>query len=245
VANLTGDERARYVQDMFSRIAPRYDLMNRVMTAGQDVHWRKEVISRAAIPPYGRLLDLGTGTGDLSAEGLRQVPTCRALAADFTLEMMHIGRANPHYASRQQVNWVAADAQLLPFADETFDAVVSGFLLRNVSDVLKSLREQYRVLKPGGRIICLDTTPPPRSVWSPLIHFHLRRVIPTLGGLIAGQREAYQYLPASTESFLAPERLAARLLAAGFQRVGFHRRMFGAIAIHWGIKIRDGGKANE
>jgi demethylmenaquinone methyltransferase/2-methoxy-6-polyprenyl-1,4-benzoquinol methylase len=245
VANLTGERRARFVQDMFSRIAARYDLMNRIMTAGQDVHWRKEVIRRAALPPNGRLLDLGAGTGDLAFECLRQFPTCRALAADFTLEMMNVGRAHSMDAPRQTVDWVAADAQRLPYPDETFDAVVSGFLLRNLGDVPKSLREQYRVLKPGGRIVCLDTTPPPHSALSPLINFYLRIVIPFLGGLIAGQREAYQYLPASTDSFLEPERLAVRLMAAGFQRVGFRRKMFGAIAIHWGIKIRNGGKTNE
>jgi demethylmenaquinone methyltransferase/2-methoxy-6-polyprenyl-1,4-benzoquinol methylase len=245
VANLSGDRRARYVQDMFSRIARRYDLMNRVMTAGQDVRWREEVISRATIPPKGRLLDLGAGTGDLAFEGLRQVPTCRALAADFTLEMMNVGRDSRTSASRQTVDWAAADAQCLPFPDETFDAVVSAFLLRNVSDVPNSLKEQYRVLKPGGRIVCLDTTPPPHSALSPLIYFYLRIVIPLLGGLIAGQREAYQYLPASTENFLEAERLAARLMSAGFQHVGFRRRMFGAVAIHWGLKIRAGGKANE
>jgi demethylmenaquinone methyltransferase/2-methoxy-6-polyprenyl-1,4-benzoquinol methylase len=237
LANLAGNERARYVQEMFTHIAKRYDLMNHIMTAGQDVHWRQEVISRAAIPSNGRLLDLGAGTGDLASEALRQASTCRALAADFTLEMMRTGWTHPRNDSYRQLEWTAADAQYLPFADETFDAVVSGFLLRNVSDVLKSLTEQYRVLKPGGRIVCLDTTPPPHSILSPLIHFYLRTIIPWLGSLIARQREAYQYLPASTESFLEPERLAVRLITAGFQRVGFQRKMFGAIAIHWGLKI--------
>jgi demethylmenaquinone methyltransferase/2-methoxy-6-polyprenyl-1,4-benzoquinol methylase len=245
LANLTGKQRELFVRDMFSRISVRYDLMNRIMTIGQDVHWREEVINRAALPPHGRLLDLGAGTGDLAFECLRQFPTCRTLATDFTLEMMEVGRARKINADRQKVDWAAADAQILPFPDETFDAVVSGFLLRNLSDVPRSLREQNRVLKHGGRIVCLDTTPPSRSVLSPLIQIYLRTVIPLLGGLIAGQREAYQYLPASTESFLEPERLAARLMAAGFHGVGFRRLMFGVIAIHWGLKIMDGGKADE
>jgi demethylmenaquinone methyltransferase / 2-methoxy-6-polyprenyl-1,4-benzoquinol methylase len=135
-----------------------------------------------------------------------------------------------------EISWAAADAGCLPFPSETFDAVVSGFLLRNLSDLDRSLREQYRVLKPGGRIVTLDTTPPPAGMLAPLIRFHLHTVIPTLGQWIAGQAEAYQYLPDSTEGFLEPERLAGRLLDAGFYQAGFQRLMFGTVAIHWGIK---------
>ncbi|MBN1147830.1 MAG: ubiquinone/menaquinone biosynthesis methyltransferase [Anaerolineales bacterium] len=248
MANLTGHERAQYVQEMFSRIAQRYDLMNRIMTAGQDVRWRREVIRRAALPKNGRLLDLGAGTGDLARQALRRYPSCRALAADSNLEMMRVGKSRSSSAPPGVVHldWAAADAQRLPFPDNSFNAVVSGFLLRNVSDVPKSLQEQYRVLKPGGRIVALDTTPPPRNLLKPLIRFHLQTVIPTLGGWISGQADAYHYLPDSTEAFLEPEQLAARLIAAGFQQVGFQRLMFGAIAIHWGVKNPAAGeKGNE
>jgi demethylmenaquinone methyltransferase/2-methoxy-6-polyprenyl-1,4-benzoquinol methylase len=238
LANLKGAERAQYVQSMFARIARRYDLMNRLMTAGQDAGWRREVIRRAALPPRGRLLDLGAGTGDLAFEALRQQPTCQPLAADFTIEMMRVGqsRARRLAAGSHSLGWAAADAQRLPFADETFDAVVSGFLLRNVGDLPGSLGEQRRVLKPGGRFVALDTTPPPRSPLAPLLRFHLHTLIPALGGLIAGNAAAYRYLPDSTEDFLEPEQLAARLLAAGFVQVGFHRRMLGTVAIHWARK---------
>lgn len=236
LANLTGSERARYVQSMFTRIAGRYDLMNRVMTAGQDVRWRKQVIRRARLRPGERLLDLGAGTGDLAREALRQCPACRALAADFTLEMMRVGRELNGGEKDRRIDWSAADAQCLPLPDGAFDAVVSGFLMRNVSDVRQSLAEQYRVLRPGGRIVILDTTPPPDNLLSPFVRFHLHTIIPTLGRLIAGQAEAYTYLPDSTESFLEPERLASRLIAAGFRQVGFQRLMFGTVAIHWGWK---------
>ncbi|MEW5871186.1 MAG: ubiquinone/menaquinone biosynthesis methyltransferase [Chloroflexota bacterium] len=238
MANLNGLERAQYVQAMFARIAFRYDLMNRLITAGQDVQWRKEVIRRAALPPEGKLLDLGAGTGDLARQAQRQHPGCLVVAADFTLEMMRVGQARhpTDPSSMPALHWSAADAHCLPFPEATFDAVVSGFLLRNVSDVTGSLAEQYRVLKPGGNIVCLDTTPPSLTLAAPLVNFHLHTVIPTLGRMLTGQQDAYRYLPESTEGFLEPEQLAARLAAVGFQQVRFHRLMLGNIAIHWGHK---------
>lgn len=233
MANLTGLDRSRYVQVMFTRIAHRYDLMNRLMTAGQDVRWRQEVIQRSELPPNGYLLDLGAGTGDLAREALRQHPHSHAVAADFTLEMMRIGRIGQESA---QMVWSAADALQLPFPQDTFDAVVSGFLLRNVIDLRQVLQEQHRLLKPGGRVVSLDTTRPPANFLSPAIKLYLHMVIPILGKFITGEGEAYKYLPDSTETFLGAEQLARRMIATDFQRVGFRRVMFGTVAIHWGVK---------
>jgi demethylmenaquinone methyltransferase/2-methoxy-6-polyprenyl-1,4-benzoquinol methylase len=233
LANLSGNDRARYVQEMFSRIAPRYDLMNRLMTAGQDMRWRREVIQRARLPSQGRILDLGAGTGDLAFEALRQQPEIKPFAADFTLEMMRRGK---HRQAFRQPEWTAANALNLPFAENSFDAVVSGFLLRNVVDTRVALREQMRVLRPGGRLVALDTTRPRLTVLSPLIHIHLHLVIPFLGRVLTGQGEAYQYLPDSTEAFLPAELLAARMSAAGLRQVGYRLLMFGTVAIHWGEK---------
>ncbi len=232
MANLTGVERERYVRSMFTHIAHRYDLMNRLMTAGQDIHWRNEVIRRAALPPNGRLLDLGSGTGDLARQALRQYPHSRVLAADFTFEMMRVGRSRNGAA----FDWSGADALNLPLAAATFDAVVSGFLMRNVVDVSRCLAEQYRLLKPGGRIVILDTTPPPKNGLAPLIRFHLHTVIPNLGRLLTGQADAYNYLPDSTEGFLEPEQMVRRMQAVGFRKVAFQRYMFATVAIHWGVK---------
>lgn len=233
MSTLHGQDRSRYVQAMFTRIAGRYDLMNRLMTFGQDARWRREVIRLAHLPANGRLLDLGAGTGDLALEASRRHPLSRPVAADFTLEMMRVGKAHPE---RTGLEWSAADAMRLPFASQTFDALVSGFLLRNVSDLPTCLAEQYRLLKPGGRIVALDTTRPSEGPLSPFIDFHLHTIIPTLGALITGESEAYTYLPDSTESFLSAEALAERMLAAGFREVRFRRLMFGTIAIHWGVR---------
>jgi demethylmenaquinone methyltransferase / 2-methoxy-6-polyprenyl-1,4-benzoquinol methylase len=229
-------EQARQVQEMFSRIARRYDLMNRLMTAGQDLRWRKEVIRRAQLPPCGALLDLGSGTGDLALEGLRQRPDCRVLAADFTLEMMQAGQDRPPARQASRLSWSGADALLLPFRSESFDAVVSGFLMRNVTSVPLALAEQVRVLKPGGRVVILDTTRPRPNLFSPLVQLHLRYIIPILGKLVTGQAEAYRYLPETTRRFLSAEQLAARMQEAGLVEVSYKVMMFGTTAIHWGKK---------
>jgi demethylmenaquinone methyltransferase/2-methoxy-6-polyprenyl-1,4-benzoquinol methylase len=229
----TGVDQGREIQTMFARIARRYELMNWLMTAGQDSRWRREVISRTHLPPKGRLLDIGAGTGDLARLALRHNPDCFPVAADFTLEMMRVGKATH---DTRFLNWSAADALCLPFPTESFDAVVSGFLLRNVVDIDQSLREQHRVLRSGGYLAALDTTRPERNFAYPLINFHLHVIIPTLGRVIAGSADAYTYLPDSTEAFLDAEQLADRMDEAGFQEVGFHRLMLGTIAIHWGRK---------
>lgn len=230
MTQLTGDERAAYVQRMFTRIAARYDLMNRLMTAGQDVRWRKRVIEMARLKENDSLLDLGTGTGDLAREALSALPRARVVGADFTLEMMRVGRRNG------PLDFSAADALRLPFEDESFEAVVSGFLMRNVIDVRKALEEQYRILKPGGRIVILDTTKPKKNLLSPFIRFHMHIVIPTLGRLLTGSGDAYRYLPETTEGFLTAEELAARMASIGFKMTGFRRHMFGTVAIHWAEK---------
>jgi demethylmenaquinone methyltransferase/2-methoxy-6-polyprenyl-1,4-benzoquinol methylase len=218
---------------MFARIAARYDTMNRLMTFGQDVRWRQYVIRQANLPAGGRLLDIATGTGDIADEGQRQVPGLRAVGGDFTIEMMQAGKRLP---GRVTIRWAAADTLALPFPDATFDAVTSGFLMRNVIDVAGAFREQWRVTRPGGRVVVLESSPPKDNLLKPFIKLHLNTVIPTLGRLITGEADAYRYLPDSTQGFQGPDELAATMRAAGFVDVGYRLFMFGTIAVHVGTK---------
>lgn len=227
------DDKAAYVQRMFGDIAARYDRMNRLMTFGQDGRWRRLLVHAAALPPGGRLLDIAAGTGDIAFEALRQVPGARVVAADFSLPMMEAGRDKPR---GQVLDWTAADAFSLPFPDNTFDAVASGFLLRNVVDVVAALAEQRRVVRPGGHVVSLETSPPPDNWLRPAIQLHLKHVIPWLGRLVSGSGYAYRYLPQSSIAFMEPEELADVFRAAGLRTVRYRRLMFGTVAIHVGVK---------
>jgi demethylmenaquinone methyltransferase/2-methoxy-6-polyprenyl-1,4-benzoquinol methylase len=233
MSTLQGNTRARYVQSMFDRIAARYNLMNRVMTAGQDQRWRRFVIERARLRPGDRLLDLATGTGDIAFAALARVPGIQVVGGDFSLGMMLVGQQQPLGA---QVRWSGADALYLPFPDDTFDAITAGYLMRNVIDIPRAFAEQRRVLKPGGRLVILDTAPPPRNLLRPFIVAYLRYGIPLLGRLISGNSDAYTYLPESTQQFKTPDELAALMRAAGFRNVAYRTFMFGTMAVHWGEK---------
>lgn len=230
----SAEEKPAYVNRMFARIAPTYDLMNRLMTGGQDRRWRELVLDLCDLPVNGRLLDVGTGTGDIAAAAQRRMPYLEVVGSDFTYEMMAAGRRHP---ARRQIPFVQGDTLALPFADNSFDAVVSGFLIRNVVDRVGALAEQARVTKPGGRVVCLETTPPENSLLGPLFEFYFFQVVPLLGGLVSGDMEAYHYLPHSTVAFPSPEGLRHLMEQAGLRNVVYQELMFGTVAIHVGTKI--------
>jgi demethylmenaquinone methyltransferase/2-methoxy-6-polyprenyl-1,4-benzoquinol methylase len=233
MAHLQGKERADYVQKMFDRVAKRYNLMNRVMTGWQDQRWRRFVIRQAKLKPGDKLLDLATGTGDIAFEALKAVPNIQVIGGDFSLGMMYVGMEQP---LGDRVGWSGADALNLPFPPNTFDALTAGYLMRNVIDIPRAFAEQLRVLKPGGRVVILDTSPPPNNLLKPFIVAYLRYGIPTLGRLISGNSDAYQYLPESTQKFKTPDELAALMQQAGFVNVQYKLFMFGTMAVHWGEK---------
>lgn len=218
---------------MFGRIAKRYDRMNRLMTFGQDVGWRKLVCKAAKLSTQSRVLDIASGTGDIAFEIRHQYPEARVIAADFALPMMQVGQKRPQ---GNDVMWLGATAMQLPFEDDSFDAVVSGFLLRNVPNIDVALQEQFRIVKPGSRVVTLDTTPPRNPLLKPLITLYFKTVVPLLGWLVTGEAGAYSYLSGSTLHFKTAEELAQRFQDAGFVNVNFKRLMLGTVAVHWGEK---------
>lgn len=225
-------EKPRYVTRMFSRIARHYDLMNSIMSFGQDARWRRVVVDAAAPPSGALMLDVGTGTGKLAEALAAASPSGTAIGVDFTPAMLQAGR--PHL--RQPVAFSVGDATMLPFADAAFDTVVSGFLVRNLADLAAGLREQARVLKPGGRLVVLEVTPGPNRLLRPFFWLYFRGLVPLLGALIAGDAAAYTYLPESSAAFAPPEEVARLVADAGLTAVTARRLSLGTVAVTVGQK---------
>lgn len=222
------------IKEMFDQISSRYVLMNTLMTFGMDRGWRKFLIQRADIKNGVRLLDVATGTGDVIFEALNQGIRLKSSAGiDFSSGMLEVARSRIQDA---KTAWFQGDALTLPFKDNCFDAVTSAYLMRNAVDIDTALSEQFRVLRPGGRMACLDTTPPSRNMLSPFIDFYFLKVIPLLGALIASSKAAYTYLPETTKNFKPADELRQMMLRAGFKDVAYKKFMFGTIAVHWGVK---------
>jgi demethylmenaquinone methyltransferase/2-methoxy-6-polyprenyl-1,4-benzoquinol methylase len=226
-------DKPRYVAAMFGRIARRYDLMNTLMTGGRDAAWRRAAAEaalavRGGAPTGIRVLDVGTGTGRLAEAVVDLVPTARVVGIDFSPGMLRL-------ASRR-LELAGADALRLPFADDQFDAVVSAFVVRNLADVSAGLAEQMRVLRRGGWLAVLETTPGPGGVLQPAYQVYFRYVVPLLGRLIAGDPAAYAYLPTSTLAFLKPTHLADMLRHLGLVDVVVRRLALGCVAITCGSK---------
>jgi len=221
------------VEKMFDAIADRYDLMNRVMTFGQDRRWREFVVEQGRDTGEGWVLDLACGTGDISELFKRRNPATRVIGGDFSRNMLCLAKGR---LGSSDFHWQECDANSLPHADDTFEVVSFGYLLRNVDDSLAVLEEVHRVLVDGGRVVCLDTTPPAKNLLYPFIRLYLALVIPLLGRLIARDTSAYEYLTGSTMDFHDAESLADIFRSAGFKRVACKKFMFGTIAVHWGEK---------
>ncbi len=231
-----GEDKRAYVRTVFEEIAPRYDLLNHLLSLNVDKMWRRKALKALNWErvPAGSYLDLCAGTLDVCAE-LSRRPGFNGfvLGADFAIPML---RAGVGKASPDRVAPVGADAQLLPLADASVDGATVAFGIRNVAQLDVGLREVFRVLKPGARFVILEFTTPPSWIVRTFYHFYFHKVLPFIGGVISGHRTAYQYLPKSVANFPSPDDLGARMSGVGFSEVRWSSLSFGIAAIHVGTK---------
>jgi demethylmenaquinone methyltransferase / 2-methoxy-6-polyprenyl-1,4-benzoquinol methylase len=240
-----GLRQKRSIRELFTRIAAKYDRVNRLISLGQDQRWRRAALEAAQLPPGGMLLDVATGTGDMALMALRDVTQPHVLGADLTPAMLH-------QAQRKSVGlrlpWVVSDGLALAFADAVFDAVTSAFMMRNVPDIDAALAEQARVARPGGRVVCLEMTWPQRFPMRWLFGLYFYGVPPVLGGLMvkahrrnrddcATAEAPYRYLPRSVRGFVEPEVLAEKMAGVGLRQITWRTMMAGTVALHVGVKV--------
>jgi demethylmenaquinone methyltransferase/2-methoxy-6-polyprenyl-1,4-benzoquinol methylase len=223
---------------MFDRIAGRYDLMNSVMSAGLHHRWRARTVDLARVGPGDSALDVCCGTGDLALELRRRVgPAGRVVGLDFSAPMLELA-ARKSVAAGAEVEWVEGNALELPFDDASFDAATVGFGVRNVADVSRGIHEMARVVRPGGRVAILEITTPQRPPLKWFYSVWFDRIVPLLG-TVAGDREAYTYLPSSVRRFPPAHELAALMHEAGLRDARYVILAGGIVAIHWGT-VPDG-----
>ena len=223
------------VRGMFSAIAPRYDLLNHLLSFNIDRRWRRRAIDMLAwrSTPAGTYVDLCAGTLDVAATLAREAGfRGRVLGADFAEPMLRAGREK----ATPRVSPVVADALDLPLPNECASGAIVAFGIRNVSDLDAALREVFRILHRGARFVILEFTTPRNPIMRSLYHFYFHRLLPLIGGLVSGHRTAYRYLPASVAQFPREEDLARRMGAAGFTDVTWTSLSFGIAAIHVGTK---------
>jgi ubiquinone/menaquinone biosynthesis methyltransferase len=237
------EKKVELVGEVFHRVADKYDLMNDVMSAGVHRWWKDEFVRMLSPPPGSQLLDVAGGTGDIAQRLLRvmrsgppgpHTATSHVTVADINGSMLAVGRER---IPDKGISWLEANAEKLPVPSDSFDAYTIAFGIRNCTNIDKVLAEAYRVLRPGGRFMCLEfshvTSPPVSALYS----FYSFNVIPLVGQLVANDRDSYQYLVESIKQFPNQDKFKAMIAQAGFKHVTYKNLSFGVVAIHSGFKL--------
>jgi len=236
-SDATGRPTTEKVRHIFSTIAPEYDRFNALSSFGIDRHWRRKTVAMARLSRSSDVLDLAAGTGDLTLALAKRGAPAAILSTDFVPEMLEVARAKvAEYEGPTTIEFAVVDAQDIPLEDDRFDVVTVAFGVRNLPDRDANFREVYRVLKPGGRYVILEFTRPPFPPFRAIYHFYLRTVIPALGGLLTGDRPAFQYLNDTILAFPGQVALAGELHKAGFGEVTWRNLTFGVVAVHVAVK---------
>lgn len=237
MVKLKGEEKRRYVAGLFTRISGRYDLMNTLMTWGMDGRWRRWAAQRAMQDLEGPALDVATGTGELALKLSGVKGVTRVVGLDLLEPMVSRAARKPSRARHGvAVNFMVGDALTLPFPDDTFACVTSAFSLRNVPNLEASLQEMVRVVRPGGRVLSLETMLADKDIFRPMVRLYFRTVVPLFGSLVAGDRSAYAYLSRSMAGFQSAQGLARLLQEIGLKEVAHQPLALGSVHLHWGTK---------
>lgn len=227
------------VQALFNTIAPEYDKMNNIISLGTHKLWRQKVMARMTFPDGANIIDLATGTADWAlALAEKSDPTAHVTGLDFSEEMLAVGQKKVDVSDYfDKITLVQGDAMALPFDDAVFDIVTIGFGLRNLPDPVMGLKEMYRVLKPGGQLVILETSQPDNRLVKPFWQFYFGQVMPIFGKVFAkGKYQEYKYLDDTTEKFMDYMTLGQVLLRVGFEKVTISRFNLGAAAVHYAVK---------
>ena len=232
------EEKERYVQEMFNKIAKRYDLMNTLMTFGLDKGWREFTVKRSELKPGGNPLDVCCGTAMLSMELAKVAGSNgKVTGLDFSEEMLIKGKENiKDFPQAEIINLIQGNAMELPFADNTFDCATVGWGLRNVPDINKAVSEMMRVVKPGGKVVSLDMAKPSMPVFKQLHWFYFEKIIPLMGKVTAGKKSAYSYLHDSTRAFPHQQDLAKLFAEVGLSETKYFDLAGGVVAVVEGRK---------